>query len=191
MGKTFVTSRGIAVECLPIPTLVEKMQAQYPMPAPPTYTVETITGVKEVHPYDEATVAALGTEEAKAAWAEYQQKLQAATAAYNQALMRLVMLRGIKFELPAGDEWVEEQRFIGLAVPDNPRERKLHWLETEALATLEDYAALINGVMEASGIPQEAIDQAEATFRREVQREEAAGPAVQENGAELDRQPAV
>ncbi len=192
MGKTFKTSRGIEIECLPIPTLVEKLQARHPMPEPPTYTVDTITGVQEVHPYDEATVAALGTEEATAAWAEYQQKLKAATSAYNQALMRLVMLRGIKFELPATDEWIQEQKWIGLAVPDDPRERKLHWLETEALATLEDYTELLNGVMEASGIPQEVLDQAEATFRREVAgTDETAGPGAPAIEPALDHQLAV
>lgn len=188
MNKTFTTSRGIEIEFLPIPTLLEKLQAQHPMPGPPTYTIETATGVKETHPHDETT---LETDEDKAAWADYQARLKAATSAFNLALMRLVLLRGIKVEIPEDDGWVREQAFIGIAVPEAPLERRMHWLETEALANESDYMQAVSGVMEASGVPEEVIGEAQATFRGELGSKAAQGAATPPNGHKLGDKPAV
>lgn len=186
--KTFTTSRGIEIEFLPIPTLLEKLQAQHRMPAPPTYEIKAATGAVERHPHDETT---LETDADKAAWADYQTRLKEATASYNLALMRLIMLRGIKVDVPEPNGWVHEQEYIGITVPTDPLERRMHWLETEALANEADYMAVVSGVMEASGVPEEVVAQAQATFRGEVERKGAGGPAAGSNGKELDHEQPV
>lgn len=186
--KNFTTSRGITIEFLPIPTLLEKLQAQHKTPEPPTYEIKAATGVTERHAHDETT---LESDEDKAAWADYQERLKTATNQFNLALMRLVMLRGIKVELPEGNAWVEEQEFIGLTVPTEPTERKLHWLETEVLADRNDYMQVIVGVMEASGVPEEVVSQAEATFRGQVVGQGAGRPAAPSNGKGLDHEQPV
>lgn len=183
----FTTSRGIALEFLSIPVLLEKLHSQHPMPAPPTYTVETATGVKEVHTHDETT---LETAEDKAAWAEYQDNLKAAQAKLNESLMRVVLLRGLKVDIPANG-WVKEQEYMGITVPDDPTERRMHYLQTEALATREDYEAAVAGVMGASGVPEEVIRQAEDTFRGKVGADQTSGPAPASNGNAVDDQPPV
>lgn len=188
MSKSFTTSRGITIEFLPIPTLLEKLQAQHPMPAPPTYAVKTATGVTETHSHDETT---LDTDEDKAAWADYQGRLRAATAKFNEALMRLVMLRGIKVELPPSDAWVQEQEYIGLSVPEEPHERKIYWLETEVLADADDYIRAVEGVMQASGVPEEVIRQAEDSFLGSLGTNALAGLATPKNGKVLEHKPAL
>lgn len=172
MGSTFVTSTGVTLEFLPIPLLIEKMREQHPLPEPPTYEVETAGGAKELHPHDTTT---LTTDEERAAWADYQARLAEATADDNLRFMRLVMLRGIKFDLPPTDDWIEAQAYIGLTVPTDPLNRRIHWLETEALATKEDYVALLRGVMGASEVPEEVIRAAENSFRGQVGSNGAAG----------------
>lgn len=186
--RTFVTSRGVTLEFLPIPALLEKLQAQHKLPEPPIYEVKTATGVTEKHTHDETT---LETDADKAAWAEYQKNLQEATARLNLALMRLVMLRGVKVQMPKDDTWIAEQQFIGLTVPDNPRERKLYWLETEALASQDDYAQMLAGVMAASGLSEEVVQQAEATFRGALGRDSAQPIESAANGRELENVAAV
>lgn len=186
--NTFTTSRGIVLEFLPIPALLEKLQAQHKLPEPPTYEVKTATGVIEHHTHDETT---LETDADKAAWAEYQKNLQEATARLNLGLMRLVMLRGVKVEMPEGEAWIAEQQFIGLTVPDDPLERKMYWLETEALASANDYAQMLAGVMAASGLSEEVVAQAEATFRGALGQNSNSEPASENNGHELADQPAV
>lgn len=186
--KTFTTSRGVVLEFLPIPALLEKLQAQHKLPDPPTYEVKTATGIVEHHTHDETTLES-GAD--KAAWAEYQRDLKDKTAALNLALMRLVMLRGVKVQLPADDTWIAEQRFIGLTVPDDPLERKMHWLETEALASANDYAQMLAGVMAASGLSEEVVQQAEATFRGALGEHPVSETPSENNGHELADQSAV
>ncbi len=186
--KTFTTSRGITIEFLPIPTLLEKLQAQHPTPEPPTYEVKTAAGPVEKHAHNETT---LETDEDKAAWADYQARLKAARDKFNSALMRLVMLRGIKADLPEGNAWIEEQEFIGLSVPEEPHERKIYWLETEVLANEADYMAAVSGVMEASGVPEEVISEAQASFRGPLGTNQTGGPATPKNGKVVGDKPAV
>lgn len=193
--KTFKTSRGVEIEFLPIPTLLEKLQAQHRMPEPPTYEVKAATGAVELYPHDETTLEEKDNPEATAknlkAWADYQAQLKAATEAFNLALIRLVMLRGIRVEMPEPNGWVKEQEYIGITVPDDPLERKIHWLETEALANEADYMAVVSGVMEASGVPEEVVSQAEATFRGKVGSNGTERSEDSSNGHELGDKPEV
>lgn len=174
MSKTFTTSRGVEVSFLSIAPLLEKVRASHPIPEPPTYEVKTAAGPVERHAHDETT---LETDADKAAWAAYVKERDAAQDGYNRAVMRTVLLRGLTYTMPEGDAWVKEQEFIGIAVPTDPLARRLHWLETEALGSVDDYIHLMTGVMEASGVSQEVLTQVEGTFRGNVERNAAEGSA--------------
>ena len=189
---TFTTSRGKPVTFLPIATLLDKIRASHPLPEPPTYEFETAGGAKEKRFHDETT---LDTPAEKAAWAEYQTRLQAANEKLNRALTRAVLLRGVTFDAPADDPftqtlntldaiptWVAEQKLIDpdILVPIDPVERRLHYIETELLVSLDDYERVMLGTMEASGVPEELLQQMEASFRRSLGRRR--GNATQESG---------
>lgn len=208
MENTFTTSRGITVTCLPIGTLLDKVNAQFALaPLPPTYQVETGGGAVETHAHFHRWVeeeekdedgtrrtvkveqTSLETAEDRLAWAEYLQRLREHTAAHHRAVARLTLLHGIDFEMPADDAWVRKQELIGLHVPEDPLERRLHYAETEIVANTDDMMQIQLRVFAQSGIDEEVVRQIEATFRRAVGRTRgnAAGrsePAADERGLE-------
>ena len=166
---TFTTSRGIGLTLKPIPhMLIDRVQNAHKPPQPPTYEIKTATGATEVHAHDETT---LETDADRAAWQAYMNARDEATKDANRAFMRLVFLRGVECELPNDDTWIREQVMLGIDVPTDPLEKRLHYLETEVIATVADADAIVRGVLEASGVPQEALAQAEDTFRHSPRRD--------------------
>lgn len=191
MNETVKTSRGVTVTCLPIQTLLDKLNAQYQPPEPPFYEVKTATGAIEQHAHD---VTTLDTDADKAAWADYQKRKGEAESERNKALTRLVLLRGICVEIPEGETWVKEQEYLGIRIPEEPIERKLHYIETEVLGGIGDVEAIMLGVMRASGVPEDLLQQMESTFRRAVGKlngDETSRPAPTANGTGMVLQPAV
>lgn len=169
--KTFTTSRGFEITFQPIPQmLIDRVRTSHKLPEPPYYEIKTLTGAIEKHAHDETT---LETDADRAAWADYQRQLAETNEHINRSFMRLVFLRGIEIEMPQDDTWVREQKLLGITIPDDPLERKLHWIETEVIATVDDADRITRGALEASGVPQEALAQAEDTFRRSAQRDAA------------------
>jgi hypothetical protein len=176
----YTTSLGKRIEFVPIGPLLDKLHASQPEVKPPTYTVKTALGATEEWPLveqvptDDAGWAALiekqDSDENKLAVMEYRNALTASQAVYSKNLMRLILTRGLKVEIPDGDEWVDDHRFLGLTVPDDPRERRVHYIETEVLATIEDYRNLVHGVFEASEVSEDLIAQFEAAFQRPVEK---------------------
>lgn len=173
----YMTSRGYVIRFKSIPVLIQKLVQQFPMPQPPTYTVQTATGATETHPHNETT---LETDADRAAWADYQRALQLRGAEFLNAQIRMCLLEGIEVvSKPAGD-WEKRQRLIGLRIPDDPLEKEMHFLETEITASKADVIALIAGVSRMSGIDEEAVSELEDSFRDSVgrKRETAAGHAA-------------
>src|SRR5690606_31526822 len=117
-------------------------------PAPPTYTVETAGGEPEVHEHDETTLA---TDEDRAAWASYLVAKAEWEAALKDRLIRVVFLEGVRTR-PASDDWVKRQQFLGLAVPDDPLEREVHYVKTVLVRTPEDAEGILTAVMALSGV---------------------------------------
>jgi hypothetical protein len=169
MGKEYTTTRGVTVTFCGIAMLLDKLQAAYPPPDPPTYEVElpgtldpkTQKPRTEKHFHDATT---LETEEDKQAWAEYELRRGAVVKRYSEALMRLVFLRGIRYPKPAED-WMLAQTACGIEVPEDPIERQLHYVETEVIGDAEDIGAIMSGVMEASGTPEEVLTGIRDSFR--------------------------
>lgn len=197
--QTYTTARGVTVEFLPIPRLLDKLQAARAeaMPKPPTYKVEVIGGRTEEHEHDEKTIAEPDTPEAdKQAWAQYKEKLAELDDDYNSKLARLVLTRGIRYEPHQNGDWVAEHEWLGLHVPDDPRERALHYIETEVIGGQADIQEIILGVWRASGVPEELISQIEAAFQRALGRaggnqagesDSAEGPVVVQRAARRSR----
>lgn len=185
---SYTTSRGVVVHFNGIATLIDALQASLnsKKPQPPSYEVKTAVGVIEKHAHDETT---LETDEEKKAWAEYQANLQAWNAESQTALMRIVLLRGITLELPTTDEWEKQQAFFGIDVPQDPMEKRLHYLQTEVLGSVNDYGALVAGTMRASGVPEDLLTQMESSFRRSVVRS-TVKPARAKTG-KVEREPAL
>ena len=177
---SFITSRGIELAFKPIPQmLIDRVQRTHKLPDPPTYEVKSVTGVTETHYHDETT---LETDDDRAAWAAYIAARDAELVEANRAFMRLVFLRGVECAMPGDDTWEREQALMGIDVPIDAIEKRLHYLETEVVATVQDADVIVRGVLEASGVPQEALAQAEDTFRHSPRRD-----AIEQTGGQAEQ----
>lgn len=130
------------------------------LPSPPTYEVEYPGGESERVAHDETT---LETEEDRAAWQEYVRLHNAAAAAWEQRWMRaLVMLCLPALEYDEG--WAADFEYIGIDVPDDPRERKVFYANNVLLPTAEDKRAFSETVTILSTIRREDLARVRSEF---------------------------
>jgi len=167
---TFIFSNGKEVETKAVsPLLLQKVNESTPLPKPPTYTTVTVAGVEETHDHDETTIG----EEDRAVWNQYLVDLEEAKVLVQERRMNIFFSRGLQFSVPEagepGGEWIEEQEYAGIVVPENRVARKVHYVETELISTLKDIPGLMNAIMKESGVSQEVIDTAGASFRAAVE----------------------
>ena len=199
----YVTLSGVEIPIKPIsPTKimkaeigVEKAFRSRDEPIdPPTYAVETAGGGVETFELDETAIEIPGDE------AETK-KRQIAWTAHQEALVRLkkeqfditrkIVLNSIDLPLPEDETWIEDQEALYIEVPDDPRARWMHWLETEILHP-RDIVEIIADILTLSSkgiIPEEDIDAAAKLFRRAVYSQ-AEGPEEQEDtsGSDADEE---
>lgn len=184
MDKFYTTSRGIRVEILAIQTLMEKFEASLrlptvpdelrgiigdamPKPDAPMYEVKTITGIVEKHLHDATTVT---TESEIKAWEQYQSDLTQYNTQRAERQARLICLYGIKFDMPKDDTWAQAQKeILGVDVPTDPIERKLHYINTEVIGGVGDVLE-ITKLCSMAGLPEEKLREAEALFRRSMEK---------------------
>lgn len=88
------------------------------------------------------------------------------------ALGDLLFLKGTEVESvpegkcrPEDDEWVEELALLNLEVSANQRSRYLAWIKFYALATERDIAYVTAMLIQASGLSEEEVQRAIASFR--------------------------
>ena len=158
--NSYETRKGVAVRlCLFSPVLQDKVRQSVEFPPVPIYVAETAGGGKEEHPY---TADMVETDDEKAMWAEYQAARLAANLTLYERLGRLALIRGTDPDIPEG--WEQEQELYGVTVPEDPIERKLHWLETEAIESNQDLSDLILAILAYQNIQQEDRAAAAASF---------------------------
>jgi len=133
---------------------------------PPTYTVTTATGEKEVHAHDEAS---LETDADREAWSAHQAARVRLSAEVNRQVTKVMLSRGIVIDGPP-PEWAEEMRAIGVRVPEDPTDQLLDYLTMEILITPADVQGAMTKIMQLSmaGLPAEKIAAVEGLFRRQV-----------------------
>lgn len=163
-----LTFRAIA------PTLIAKVQQSIKDPPTPTYEEEIMLGKNDDGTpkvgkiQKEHTEESIETDEERKAWEWYQEEKEKVDGLRREKIMQLFYLRGLDVELP-DNGWEEDQVFLGIEVPEEPRAKRLHFLETEALASPEDIMEVITSIMALSGVEQEAIDEAKGLFRSSLQ----------------------
>lgn len=166
-NKTFTTKAGLELILVPIPPLLlEQVRASVKQPPIPTYATKTAAGNVETFNHNETTLV---TDEDKAAWAEYKRLKAEADKLLNERVMRALFLKGIALNMPNDAEWVQEQEFMGIKVPEHPLERKLHYIQTEILASSEDMVGIMSDIMRLTGVDEEVVKGAEESFRRAVE----------------------
>lgn len=174
--RSFVTSTGREIPLRPIASetlddlrlMIQKAEEI----RPPTYTVQILDGegTEEV----EHDLTTLKTDEDRAAWDEYQQRLEKASGECNKKVTRTYLTFGIDTD-PPDDGWEEDFEFCGISIPEKAAERKVFYFERVALSDPADQMLFVQQVYLISELSVEALERADATFQRGV-----------EGGGELD-----
>lgn len=168
--RSYVTMRGITVRVVPIPLMLTEVRKANPLPPLPAYTEHLAGGgTQEVEITEE--MAAAWQKNDPETWAEHAERWAAFQEEYNDAHKQLndriwmaIMQRAILIDLPDDDTWITEQAELGLTVPDDPRQRRIHYIRTEVIGGMPDIwkiTAMANG----ADLSQEALSLAEDSFR--------------------------
>ena len=176
---TATMQSGWIVECLPVGDLLLRVGSHIERPTepePPTYTMDGVGGTNETRTHNAESIADPKTsEEERAAWTVYQAKLlQFETrtveldAQVNEMRGTFINLEGIKV-LGLPDDlaaWADNQRLrYGFEIDaSTPADLLLAFIEHNVIRTMRDGVRITAGILRASGLDQEALDQAEATF---------------------------
>ena len=207
-GRVFITtSRGVEVECLPIADTIdaqeENARGSIEWPEVPTRTITDIAGSKMVEPLTEAYIeTGHATHEEIGAWTDYQVAQAEAEATFQTRFrdgrVRLIAAKGVQWDASLEKDWTEAAEWIGMVVPEDPRDRKLHFLRFEVLGNIGDLYTILFGIYHASGYDEEVLDEMEATFRSEMGQQDegpdagaSEGDSGSEERAELVGEPPV
>ena len=162
---------GYEIEVGPVSPLAPKAieiqyRRKYPEPEPVTYEVESVGGLTETFEYDMESIEE-ATDEERKAFAAYVEALEEWQTGLTLKLLRLFLTQGVKLQLTdeQAQNFAAQIRVLELDVPENELERNLFFLETFILNTQDDMQRVIQAVMAETGIKEDAIEAANATFR--------------------------
>ena len=193
MDTTFITNSGFTIRLKAVsPMLIQKVGAILHDPTPPVYKIKSLTGEEIKFEHDESTIADPSTSEVeRLQWKEYQKKLREMDAQRRLKLMDVMFARGIVFDVP-DDGWEEEHVFLGLTVPTNPIEKKVHYLQTEVLTSAADIQEVVSRLMQMTrGLSDQEVEEVRATFQRSLQGATLEGMAPEVGDSNGFRQPAA
>lgn len=177
----YTTSKGTKIELRPISLMLinkiesgvrKEYEARGEPVMPPTYEVEVAGGGKIVQYHDETTLVVEGDDEKTAANREAWNKHLLALAKMRNEVrdaQTAVILEGIIFEMPTG--WEERHRRLHVEVPEDPTDKRLHYIQTELLVTPEELTNVIGEIMilsSAGAAKEEDIAAARRTFRNKL-----------------------
>jgi len=178
----YTTRKGVAIRLrLFSPVLRDKVRQSVEFPEPPVYEAKTAGGGVEKHPYTEDMVE---TDAEREMWRQYQGRRFAADLQLYDRLGKLALIRGTEIDVPEG--WEQEQAIFGIEIPGDPLERKLHWIETEAVESNDDLRDLILAVLQYQNTTEEERAIAAGSFPDSVARDTAEGIESEQGAVESE-----
>lgn len=179
--KKYTTERGVEIGITPIPLLLDQIRNAHERPEVPTYTENLAGGEHEVELTEQEMDAAkehnpAWYEEHREAWEAYQELWAASEAALNERLLDAIALKGVKFDMPEDDTWIEEQAFLGVNVPEGVIERRIHYFKTEILGGTKEIIRIM-ALASGADVNEEVLARAVDSFRDLLQ-----GTVTQELG---------
>jgi hypothetical protein len=169
----YTTERGVTIDIVPIPLLLDKVRLAHPEPPRPTYTEHLAGGgTQEVVISDAEAVAWQANDpetwaQHEEAWTEYQAAMDAHNDKLNDVIWKAILKRSIRVELPEDDGWIEDQRDLGIDVPDDRRERLAHYIWTECIGGPRDIIR-ITAMANGADLTEDALHAAEESFRGQL-----------------------
>lgn len=164
-------STGVVLKLKPIPPLLldKLINKSFPVPEPPTITVDGFDGKHdEPNPHDpayKATVAAIRRQQ-------------------SDKTIDLTLMRGVDVELPEDVGWIADLEELGIEVGETYNQRRHAYVRFVLLERTSDLNRVIIQVMALSGVRESDIAEAEARFRRNSS--EPAPEPVREDAAEVE-----
>lgn len=180
MKDKFTTVTGYEVQVMGIPQgMFDVIRKSSVFPEKPTYEIVTASGAIEKHALSPDTLEdpedPTKTEVNKRLWAAYTDEYALADSRMKEMVTRAIFMKGIKVEGEPTDEWKDMQNFIGIKLPANPLELRMQWIITEVFSDPNDTMLALNKVMQAMGVPEEALVEAQNSFRNTVEKQSATG----------------
>lgn len=162
----YVTQDGIVIKLHWInPILIQNVMNSIKVPKRPTYETTTRSGRVEIYPMD--AESAVQTPGGEVRWLTYLEEKEAAESEQNLRIMKVLFLEGTECDIPENG-WDRRDLFYGLDVPtpDMPDERRAYYLMNHI--SPEDIAGLMTALMRKTGVPEEAVAEAEKSFRDSI-----------------------
>jgi len=173
--REYTTERGVKVGVVPIPLLLEEIRKAHQGPPRPTYTEHLAGGGTQEVEIAEADAAAWQERDPESwaehaeRWAAYVTERDANQELVNDRIWQAIMRRALVVELPEDDGWIHDHEELGLTVPKDGRERRIHYIRTEVVGGMRDVLRL-TAIANGSDLSEEAITLAEASFRHSLAR---------------------
>lgn len=170
--QEYTTANGRAIYLTPVsPLLLQKLNEsfdeEWPEPEHPWYDVEIAGGDKERHLHDDKSAEETGPETVELLNG-YRDELRERNAEISRRVMRVIFLKGVDYG-EITDDWIAEQEYMGIKVPDNPVGRRMHFIETEVIGSPNDLANIMTEVMAMGGVGRERIDEVKRMFQSRLQ----------------------
>jgi len=103
------------------------------------------------------------------AWAKYLNTINRIEREKREKTSEVMFKRGVLVDLPEDDGWIKAQEDgLGIEVPKNPDDLRLHYLTTEVLITPEDVLLVVQSITKMSMkgmVKPEQVDAAADTFQ--------------------------
>lgn len=112
-----------------------------------------------------------GTARNKSLWAAHQEALERLHAEIRKRVTYLLLYRGVVLEEPEPEGWAEELEDLGFSVPEDRIERRVRYLETEVLTSMQDINEVISRVQSltsGNSLPARLVRAAQASFRGQL-----------------------
>jgi hypothetical protein len=163
----------------------------------PTYTVKQEDLDDQTFPLDETSLddpnSAEQTRINHSKWNHYQECLARLSAAKGERETVLMLALGTEFTMPEDESWREEQAWMGLTIPTDPLDLKVHYLTTVVLSQIDLSLLLpqINMLSMKGLVKPEQVAQFQSDLRRAVERRagDTISKALQEIGKLVDGEP--
>lgn len=143
---TVMLSSGVKVKLHRLPPLLQRtVEAQFPEPEPPMVEVK-VHGKKEKQPNPDDPDYIKAREQ----WAKDR----------GQALMDLALIKGVEFDMPDDEDWIDELALVDVEVGESKTARKLAYLRSVVIGSLDDLMEVTGRVLAMSGVSPQATDEA-------------------------------
>jgi len=168
----FTTSLGVKIRFIGLnQQRLETLRGAGELPEVPYREYVTDFGGKQREPMDGKDFL---DDNEKKIWEEYIAKRDKVLDQRDSNVMKYTFTSGfeiIGYTEEGLDEWKREQEEVwGLKVPGNRIDVKFQYINSDVIGNNDDFAEIMAGIMERTGVPAENLDELRATFRNQVRR---------------------